>query len=303
MRLAAVLFTSVLLVPLSARSQTVTPDREVSDASPSQAPAGEVNAANNPLTPKITVNLQDYFLPSLNRLGNRQANQGLLRGLVPSDAFGVPQLIRFTLPLVTTPTFPSGSDTGLGDLTVFDLVVIPTKSVVFGVGPLLVAPTATSRNTGTGKWQGGAAAVGVAPQSWGLLAGLVTYQHSFAGDDYRPTAQIVTAQPIVTYNLPDGLLPALDRRDDIRPWKPHDDDSGRFWRRQGLVVRKRQYGKRVRGTAVFRHPQRRGCPHLADLRRHQFPVRALTLQRGLYKMKCCPYERNAPCRPSRRHSS
>jgi hypothetical protein len=204
-RLAVVLFTSVLLVPVSARSQTVTPDREVSDASPSQAPAGEVNAANNPLTPKITVNLQDYFLPSLNRLGNRQANQGLLRGLVPSDAFGVPQLVRFTLPLVTTPTFPSGSDTGLGDLTVFDLVVIPTKSVVFGVGPLLVAPTATSRNTGTGKWQGGAAAVGVAPQSWGLLAGLVTYQHSFAGDDDRPTAQIVTAQPIVTYNLPAGF--------------------------------------------------------------------------------------------------
>jgi hypothetical protein len=205
MRLAPVLFTSALLAPLAARSQPVTPDREVAEASPSQAAAGDVNAANNPLTPKITVNLQDYFLPSLNRLGNRQANQGLLRGLVPSDAFGVPQLVRFTLPLVTTPTFPSGSDTGLGDLTVFDLVVIPTKSVVFGVGPLLVAPTATSRNTGTGKWQGGAAAVAVAPQSWGLLAGLVTYQHSFAGDDDRPTAQIVTAQPIVTYNLADGF--------------------------------------------------------------------------------------------------
>ena len=45
----------------------------------------------------------------------------------------------------------------------------------------------------------------VAPQPWGLLAGLVTYQHSFAGDDSRPTAQIITAQPIVTYNLPDGF--------------------------------------------------------------------------------------------------
>ncbi len=194
---------AALLLPIAAQSQQVGVQQEAPSSDP--AAGGDVNAANNPLTPKITVNLQDYFLPSLNRLGNRQANQGLLRGLVPSDAFGVPQLIRFTLPIVTSPTFPSGSDTGLGDLTLFDLVVIPTKSVVFGVGPLLVAPTATSRNTGAGKWQGGAAAVAVAPQSWGLLAGLVTYQHSFAGDDSRPTAQIVTAQPIVTYNLPDGF--------------------------------------------------------------------------------------------------
>ncbi len=193
---------AALLLPHAARSQQV--DAPGGSAS-TPAVAGDVNAANNPLTPKITVNLQDYFLPSLNRLGNRQANQGLLRGLVPSDAFGVPQLVRFTLPLVTTPAFPNGSNTGLGDLTLFDLVVIPTKSVVFGVGPLLVAPTATSRDTGAGKWQGGGAAVAVAPQSWGLLAGLVTYQHSFAGDNSRPIAQIVTAQPIVTYNLPRGF--------------------------------------------------------------------------------------------------
>lgn len=45
----------------------------------------------------------------------------------------------------------------------------------------------------------------MAPQPWGLLAGLVTYRHSFAGDDSRPTAQVITAQPIVTYNLPDGF--------------------------------------------------------------------------------------------------
>jgi hypothetical protein len=194
----------VAFVPIATRAQT-SPVGSGSASSPQSDGQGNVNAANNPLTPKITINLQDYFLPSLNRLGTRQANQFLLRGLVPSKAFGVPQLVRFTLPVVTTPTFPGGSDTGLGDLTLFDLFVIPTKSVVFGVGPLLVAPTATSRNTGAGKWQAGAAAVAVVPQTWGLLAGLVTYQHSFAGNDSRQVAQIITAQPIVTYNLPDGF--------------------------------------------------------------------------------------------------
>ncbi|WP_158931027.1 hypothetical protein [Acidisphaera sp. S103] len=167
--------------------------------------AADANAANNPLTPKITLNLQDYFLPSLNRVDGRSANQGLLRGLVPADPFGVPQLIRFTLPVATNPGFPNGTNTGLGDLTLFDLVVIPVKPVLFGVGPLLVAPTATNKNTGAGKWQAGVAGVAVAPQSWGLVAALVTYQHSFAGDDSRPVAQLMTFQPIVTYNLPKGF--------------------------------------------------------------------------------------------------
>ena len=97
----------------------------------------ETNSANNP--PKITVSLQDYFLPGP-----------------------------------------------------------PLQGVVLGVGPLLAAPTAASRNTGAGKWQAGAAGVAVTPQPWGLLAALVTYQHSFAGNDSRPTAQIIAAQPIVT---------------------------------------------------------------------------------------------------------
>ena len=169
------------------------------------AQANDVNSANNPLTPKITVNLQDYFLPSLNRTGGRSGNDFLFRGLVPSDAFGIPQIVRFTLPVVTTPQFPSGSNTGLGDLTLFDIIIIPAKPVVVGIGPLLVAPTASDDASGTGKWQAGAAGVVVAPQKWGLLASLVTYQHSFAGADDRPTTQVLNVQPIVTVNLPEGF--------------------------------------------------------------------------------------------------
>jgi hypothetical protein len=174
-------------------------------ADPPPAAGNDVNAANNPLTPKITINLQDYFVPDLNRVDDRDANQFLLRGLVPAKLFGMPQLIRFTLPLVTNPTFPSGSDTGLGDLTLFDLLVFPAKGAIFGAGPLLVAPIASNRSLGTGKWQAGAAGVVVIPQSWGQLAMLATYQHSFAGDDSRPVTQVLTAQPIVTYNLDDGV--------------------------------------------------------------------------------------------------
>ncbi len=164
--------------------------------------ADEVNAANNPLTPKITINLQDYFTPDLNREPGRRSNQFLLRGILPVDTFGVPQLVRVTLPALTNPTFPNGSATGLGDFSVYDLFVLPVHGVTLAVGPVLVAPTATSIDTGAGKWQAGGAVFAVAEHPWGVSAGLVTYQHSFAGDPSRATAQTLTAQPIFTYNLP-----------------------------------------------------------------------------------------------------
>ena len=43
------------------------------------------------------------------------------------------------------------------------------------------------------------------PASWGLLGGIVTYQHSFSGDESAPAAQLLTVQPIIHYNLPDGF--------------------------------------------------------------------------------------------------
>jgi hypothetical protein len=165
----------------------------------------DANAANNPLTPKATVYIQNYFIPDITDADGRSANQALLRGVMPSDAFGLPQLLRFKLSAETVPVFPTGSDSGLGDLTLYDLFLLPYKPVNIGIGPLLVAPTATQENTGDGKWQAGLAAIVALTNSTGLLSGLVTYQHSFAGDDSRPPVEVVTAQPIITRNIGAGF--------------------------------------------------------------------------------------------------
>jgi hypothetical protein len=169
----------------------------------SSAQENSQNEANNPLTPKITLNLQDYYDPSLWGVPGRDANQFLLRGLIPSDLFGAPQLMRFTMPIATAPTFPSGSATGSGDLTLQDIFLFPGKPVSFGVGPILVLPTADPGALGAGKWQAGALGLAIAPQPWGLIGGLATYQHSFAGDGNRPEVSLLTVQPILFYNLPD----------------------------------------------------------------------------------------------------
>jgi hypothetical protein len=79
------------------------------------------------------------------------------------------------------------------------------RGVILGAGLLLVAPTATSRDTGAGRWQAGAAGMLVAPQRRRLVAWLMIYQHFSGGSEGRPRQQILIAQPIAAYHLPQGF--------------------------------------------------------------------------------------------------
>jgi len=162
----------------------------------------EVNAANNPLTPTITANVQDQWAPSL--YGNDSStNAALLRGVLPHLLGGTPQILRGTLPIASAPG-AGGNTTGLGDLNLIDLALFKRGSLALGFGPQLTIPTATDQALGTGKWQAGLAAIAIAPQSWGLVGGLVTWQHSFAGPADRPTQNNLSVQPFFIYNLPQG---------------------------------------------------------------------------------------------------
>lgn len=95
-----------------------------------------------------------------------------------------------------------GTTTGLGDLNLIDLFLFPAGHMEIGLGPQLTFPTATENAIGTGKWQAGAAGVLIAPQKWGLLGALVTWQHSFAGGNERLAQDNLTAQPLALYHLP-----------------------------------------------------------------------------------------------------
>ncbi|CAN7778952.1 hypothetical protein LJR296_007864 [Cupriavidus necator] len=98
---------------------------------------------------------------------------------------------------------PNDSKTGSGDLNLFNLFLIKGPGIEFGIWPQLTIPTASYDQTGTGKWQAGMAGVVIAPQKWGLLGDLVTWQHSFAGDSDRPTQGNLSSQPFIIYSLPD----------------------------------------------------------------------------------------------------
>jgi hypothetical protein len=170
-------------------------------ASGQQPSAPDVNAANNPLTPMITINFQDQAAPLLYG-SDDGTNSFLFRGLIPHKLGGFPQLFRFTLPVATVPDGAGNTATGLGDLNVFDLFPFRAGKMEIAVGPQLTMPTATETATGTGKWQAGLATILIAPRKWGIAGVLLTWQHSFAGDDKRLTQDNLSFQPLIIYNLP-----------------------------------------------------------------------------------------------------
>ena len=167
--------------------------------------ADDVNKANNPLTPVITVNFQDQAQPLLYDL-DQGSNAFLLRGVFPHKLGGVHQLLRYTLPVVTAPDGKGGTATGLGDLNIFDVFpfIWKQKKMELGIGPQFTFPTATETVTGTGKWQAGVVGLAVAPRKWGIAGVLLTWQHSFAGDRNRAEQNDLVAQPLIIYNLPGG---------------------------------------------------------------------------------------------------
>lgn len=162
-----------------------------------------MSKANNPLADMNALNFQNYYVPSLFGVPDAVANTMYLRPVMVAGR----QVVRATIPVATTPAGPGQYKSGLGDFSIFDAIKLtPDGSQTdFAVGPLLVAPSATNSSLGQGKWQAGAAAVAIHPLPGGsLLGGLVTWQHSFAGNKDRPAAHVMTMQPIGTFSIGGG---------------------------------------------------------------------------------------------------
>ena len=116
-------------------------------------------------------------------------------------------ITRTIAPLIYQPqTVPEiSSEFGLGDIneTVF---LSPAKpgEVIWGIGPIVSMPTATSDVLGTGKWSAGASVVALTmPGRW-VIGGLVSNLWSFAGDSDRADVNQFLFQYFINYNMPEG---------------------------------------------------------------------------------------------------
>lgn len=162
--------------------------------------------ANNPLARMQALNLQNYYVGNLTEV-DRSANAFFLRYARPVSLGQTDWLMRATLPVTSNPTFPDGRETGLGDFSVFATMLIDTgnPAVSFGLGPMLVAPTANDEALGQGKWQLGLANVlfnGTSKRvQWGYL---LTWQTDVAGDDDRADVSLGVFQPFGMLQLGQG---------------------------------------------------------------------------------------------------
>jgi len=93
---------------------------------------------------------------------------------------------------------------GLGDSTLTTLLSPNTSNWLLGLGPTLVLPTASTQQTGDGKWQAGPAAVfGYLSKSW-LLAVYPQQWWSFAGQSDRSATSKLQLQYFAHYFVGDG---------------------------------------------------------------------------------------------------
>ncbi len=131
------------------------------------------------------------------------------RVMQPSKTIGLPfiksknpkiySIYRLEMPIVSQ-TFPNNEEdaTGLSDFIVIDAVTFKLKKGLFGIGPALIIPTATSEYLGAGKWSTGAVVV-YGTKAFGLSIGALGQQFfSFAGNSDRPDQNYLLLQPIIT---------------------------------------------------------------------------------------------------------
>jgi len=209
---AACAFSAAILMAQPAAAQDAKPAEPAhaaTEAAPEHTPAagGQLSAAdiaksNNPLGEVTAVSFENYYFPTLYGVPNTNANTFDFRMV----AIAGRQIIRATVPVQTTPVGGGEYKSGLGDISMFDAIRISSsEKAEWAVGPLVQLKTASDDALGAGKWQAGAAIVGVFPMKGGSMIGFLgTWQHSIAGDEDRKTTNLSTFQPFAIYSIGGG---------------------------------------------------------------------------------------------------
>ena len=183
----------------------------------SRALASQVNDPTSPVTLFQFRNVTAPRVPGYDSPANVLQLEPVFP-IFPSRLLPFEQLVKMTLPIPTTPN--PGSQTGLGDFSLFDVATFRQSWGKWGLGPALVFPTATSAALGQDKWQAGPAVAAIYTGMEGLTAGLVLQNPvSFAGDPDRPAVNNLVLTPTLTYNLPRGWFAGYSDFEWVFDWR------------------------------------------------------------------------------------
>ncbi len=113
---------------------------------------------------------------------------------------------RTIIPLVSQPDpLKNTSTNGIGDITQ-SLFLSPSHpgALIWGVGPVVTAPSASDPVLGTGKVLFGPTAVFLTTPGHWVLGVLVNNQWSVDGNPQRPAVNTFLGQPFINYNMARG---------------------------------------------------------------------------------------------------
>jgi len=114
-------------------------------------------------------------------------------------------ITRTILPVVSQPLANGERENGLGDTT-FTGFFSPSQSgkLTWGVGPIVLIPTATDDSLGVDEWGGGISAVVLGmPGNW-VVGSLFSNVWTPEEDEGGRAVDLFTWQYFINYNIPDG---------------------------------------------------------------------------------------------------
>lgn len=195
---------TLALCPRSLAQSQTDPNAAAPSAATANSDESLLKAAQNPVADLISVpilNTTNFNIGPYNRTQNVVAFQPVIPVNLTENWVLINRII---LPITWQP-YPgqtTGGQFGLGDMTPsFFLAPRNPGSVIWGVGPAMVIPTATGNILGQGKFALGPSIVVLAqPKQW-TLGALVSNVWSVAGSGGRPPINRMTLQYFLAYNL------------------------------------------------------------------------------------------------------
>ena len=186
--------------------------------------AGLAQELTNPVADLVTVPIQVNFDRDIGPGDDGEKLTTNVQPVIPFDAGENWNLITRTIvPVVyQDEVLPgSGSQFGLGDVNL-SLFLSPKHTgaagVIWGAGPVLLLPTATSSKLGAEKWGAGPSGVALVlrgPWTAGMLANHVW---SFAGEGDREDLSNTFVQPFVAYTWPSAWTASVQTESSYN-WK------------------------------------------------------------------------------------
>ena len=189
-------------------------------ASAQESGAGKqdlAQAANDPTASVMSLQVADWYSFRYHNLSGGEDNTIALRAAIPFQTGSLNHIFRVTAPIITeNPVL----DSGLSDLTVFDLVVFNEPWGRWGVGAVALLPTG-GNTRGADQWALGPAVGFVARPASNLLMGIFN-QNLFSlggGQDMgQPAVNISNIQPILNIGLGQGWSTGLSEMQIIYDW-------------------------------------------------------------------------------------